>query len=65
MKKFDPAKEFYMRISDADPDDPEPYCSVGVIDWTQTCEPRQAERARLGRKPLILGLPRTTGSVLR
>jgi len=35
MKKFDLAKDFYKRASGADPNDPEPYYSVGVIDWTQ------------------------------
>ncbi|MBZ5616778.1 MAG: hypothetical protein LAO23_22480, partial [Acidobacteriia bacterium] len=32
-------------------DDPEPYYSVAVIDWTQTYVPRQEERAKLGMKP--------------
>lgn len=35
MKKFDQAKEYYERASKIDPNDPEPYYSVGVIDWTQ------------------------------
>jgi tetratricopeptide (TPR) repeat protein len=51
MKKFDMAKEFYKKASDADPNDPEPYYSVAVIDWTQTYQPRQEERAKLGMKP--------------
>jgi tetratricopeptide (TPR) repeat protein len=51
MKKFDLAKEFYKKASDADPNDPEPYYSVAVIDWTQTYIPRQEERAKLGMKP--------------
>jgi tetratricopeptide (TPR) repeat protein len=51
MKKFDLAKEFYKRASQADPNDPEPYYSVAVIDWTQTYVPRQEERAKLGMKP--------------
>jgi tetratricopeptide (TPR) repeat protein len=49
MKKFDLAKEFYKKASDAN--DPEPYYSVAVIDWTQTYQPRQEERAKLGMKP--------------
>ena len=36
MKKFDMAKDFYKKASNADPNDPEPYYSVAVIDWTQT-----------------------------
>jgi len=51
MKKFDLAKEFYKKASEADPNDPEPYYSVAVIDWTQTYVPRQEERAKLGLKP--------------
>jgi len=51
MKKFDMAKEYYKKASDADPNDPEPYYSVAVIDWTQTYIPRQEERAKLGMKP--------------
>jgi tetratricopeptide (TPR) repeat protein len=51
MKKFDMAKDFYKKASEADPNDPEPYYSVAVIDWTQTYVPRQEERAKLGMKP--------------
>jgi len=50
MKKFELAKEFYKKASEADPNDPEPYYSVAVIDWTQTYQPRQEERAKLGMK---------------
>jgi len=51
MKKFDQAKEYYKRASAADPNDPEPYYSVAVIDWTETYQPRMEERAKLGMKP--------------
>jgi tetratricopeptide (TPR) repeat protein len=51
MKKFDLAKEYYKKASEVDPNDPEPYYSVAVIDWTQTYLPRQEERAKLGMKP--------------
>jgi len=51
QKKFDKAKEYYKKASEADPNDPEPYYSVAVIDWTQTYQPRQEERAKLGMKP--------------
>jgi tetratricopeptide (TPR) repeat protein len=44
MKKFDLAKEFYKRASEADPNDP-------VIDWTQTYVPRQEARNKLAMKP--------------
>src|SRR6478672_11498418 len=32
MKKFDDAKDYYRKAVTADPNDPEPYYSVGVID---------------------------------
>ena len=51
MKKFDLAKEYYKKASELDPNDPEPYYSIAVIDWTQTYQPRQEERAKLGMKP--------------
>ncbi len=51
MKKFDDAKAYYRKALEIDPNDPEPYYSVGVIDWTQTYQPRMEERAKLGLKP--------------
>jgi tetratricopeptide (TPR) repeat protein len=51
MKKFEDAKNYYRKALEADPNDPEPYYSVGVIDWTQTYQPRMEERAKLGLKP--------------
>jgi tetratricopeptide (TPR) repeat protein len=50
-KKWDDAKKYYRMASDADPNDPEPYYSVGVIDWTACYQPRMEERAKLGLKP--------------
>lgn len=51
MKKFDQAKEYYRKATEMDANDPEPYYSVAVIDWTQTYQPRMEERAKLGLKP--------------
>jgi len=51
MKKFDDSKKYYLMVSDLDPDDPEPYYSIGVIDWTLTYVLRQEMRAKLGMKP--------------
>ena len=51
QKKFDQAKEYYRKASENDTNDPEPYYSVAVIDWTQTYQPRMEERAKLGLKP--------------
>jgi len=50
-KKWDEAKKYYRMASDLDPNDPEPYYSVGVIDWTACYQPRMEERAKLGLKP--------------
>src|ERR1700722_13322145 len=51
MKKWDDAKKFYRMASDLDPNDPEPYYSVGVIDWQACYTPRMEKRAALGMKP--------------
>jgi tetratricopeptide (TPR) repeat protein len=51
IKRFDDAKTFYRKAIDLDPNDPEPYYSVAVIDWTQSYQPRMEERAKLGLKP--------------
>jgi tetratricopeptide (TPR) repeat protein len=51
MHKFDDAKEYYRKAVALDPNDPEPYYSIGVIDWTQCYQPRMEERAKLGLKP--------------
>lgn len=51
MKKFEDAKGFYRKAAQIDPNDPEVDYSVGVIDWTQSYQPRMEERAKLGLKP--------------
>jgi tetratricopeptide (TPR) repeat protein len=51
MKQFEKSKEYYRKATELDPNDPEPYYSVAVIDWTQTYQPRMEERAKLGLKP--------------
>jgi tetratricopeptide (TPR) repeat protein len=51
MKKFDDAKKYYRMAADIDPNDPEPYYSVGVIDWTACYQPRMEERVKLDLKP--------------
>ncbi len=50
-KKWDDAKKYYRMASELDPNDAEPYYSVGVIDWTACYQPRMEERAKLGLKP--------------
>src|SRR5208337_2246290 len=51
MKKFDLAKQYYQKVADLDPNDPETYYSIAVIDWTQAYTPRLEARAKLGLKP--------------
>ena len=51
MKKWDEAKKYYRMASDLDPNDAEPYYSVGVIDWSACYQPRMEKRALLGMKP--------------
>jgi tetratricopeptide (TPR) repeat protein len=51
MKKWDFAKTYYERASGLDPNDPEPYYSIGVIAWTASYEPRMKARAKLGIAP--------------
>ncbi|MFI5090519.1 MAG: tetratricopeptide repeat protein [Terriglobales bacterium] len=51
MKKFEQAKQYHEKAKQLDPNDPEEYYSIAVIDWTQTYAPRQEERAKLGLKP--------------
>jgi len=51
MKKMDQAREYYQKVAELDPNDPETYYSLGVIDWMETYQPRMDARAKLGLKP--------------
>jgi len=51
MKDLDEAKDLYRRATKLAPDDAEFYYSIGVIDWTQTYQPRMELRANLGVRP--------------
>jgi len=51
MKRFEDAKAYYHKAIELDPNDPEAYYSIGVIDWTQAYQPRQEARAKLGLRP--------------
>ena len=50
-KKMDQAREAYQKVAELDPNDPETYYSLGVIDWMETYQPRLEARAKLGLKP--------------
>jgi tetratricopeptide (TPR) repeat protein len=51
MKKLDLAREYYEKVAALDPNDPETYYSIAVIDWTQSYQPRMTARASLGLNP--------------
>jgi len=51
MKKMDDAKKYHQMVAELDPNDPEVYYSIAVIDWTQAYQPRLEARAKLGLKP--------------
>jgi tetratricopeptide (TPR) repeat protein len=50
MKKMDSAKEYDLKAAAIDPNDPETYYSIAVIDWSQAFKLRNEERAKLGLK---------------
>jgi tetratricopeptide (TPR) repeat protein len=51
MKKMEEAKQYHRKVTELDPNDPEAYYSIGVVDWTESYQPRMEERAKLGLKP--------------
>ena len=51
MKRWEDARKYYEMASDLDPNDPENYYSLGVIDWSQCYQPRMEARAKLGMRP--------------
>jgi tetratricopeptide (TPR) repeat protein len=50
MKKYAEAKEYNQKASELDPNDPEPYYSIAVIDWAQAYQHRMEARNQLGMK---------------
>jgi len=60
MKKMDDAKKYHQMVADLDPNDPEVYYSIAVIDWTQAYQPRLEARAKLGLKPTDLTIDKKT-----
>jgi Tfp pilus assembly protein PilF len=51
MKQFDKAAEFHRKVIALDPNDPETYYSIAVIDWTQAYQEDQKQRAGIGLRP--------------
>ncbi len=50
MHKFEDAKLYHRKVLAVDPNDPETYYSIGVIDWTESYQVDQEKRATLGLK---------------
>ena len=50
MKQLGTAKEYHRKLLEIDPDDPETYYTIGVIDWTETYQPGMEVRTKLGLK---------------
>jgi tetratricopeptide (TPR) repeat protein len=50
LKKFDQAREYYQKALSKDPNDPELYYSVGVIDWTQAFQDARDVKVQSGLK---------------
>jgi Tfp pilus assembly protein PilF len=51
MKKFDEAKEYYRKHVALDPQNAEAFYSIGVINWTQTYQPRMELKKKLNLRP--------------
>jgi len=51
MKKFDEAKEYYRKHVALDPKNAEAFYSIGVINWTETYQPRMELKKKLNLRP--------------
>jgi Tfp pilus assembly protein PilF len=51
LKKLEEAKEWYLKLIAADPQNKEGFYSLGVIDWVKWYAPWMKARAELGMKP--------------
>lgn len=48
MKKFDDSADYYKKAIDVDPNDPEAYYSVGVIDWSAVYKDTTERKLKAG-----------------
>ena len=46
MKKMDEAKQYHHKVTELDPNDPETYYSIGVIDWTEAYQKPPKPKAK-------------------
>jgi tetratricopeptide (TPR) repeat protein len=51
VKKLDEAKDWYVKLIQADPQNKEAYYSLGVIDWLKWYPKLMSARAEMGMKP--------------
>jgi tetratricopeptide (TPR) repeat protein len=51
MKNFEKAAEYHRKVIEQDPNDPETYYSIAVIDWTQAYQEDQKARVAIGLRP--------------
>ncbi len=51
MKRFDDAKEYYRKHVAVEPTNAEAFYSIGVINWTQTYQPRMELKKKLNLRP--------------
>src|SRR5262252_7174839 len=65
MKKMEEAKKYHEQVAALDPNDPEVYYSIAVIDWTQAYQPRLEARAKLGLKPTDTTIDKKTCAELK
>jgi len=50
MKKMEDAKDYHRKVVALDPNDPEAYYSIGVIDWTQAYQNAAESKSKEGMK---------------
>jgi Tetratricopeptide repeat len=46
MKKWDETKEYHHKVAELDPNDPEAYYSIGVVDWTEAYQQTAEVKAK-------------------
>jgi tetratricopeptide (TPR) repeat protein len=50
MKKWDETKQYHHQVAELDPNDPEAYYSIGVVDWTQAYQQTAEAKSKEGIK---------------
>jgi Tetratricopeptide repeat len=50
MKKWNETKEYHHKVTELDPNDPEAYYSIGVVDWTEAYQQVAEAKSKEGIK---------------